>query len=710
MRRLLNFCLMLVLLASVGYLLYKAKLLPGGRPSVPTPAPTVATAPPRDALRVSVSHRPEALLAGALKRLLDAESLKVEVVNFDPETSWMELAAGELDLVIAPLGEAVTAQARFQAGRFLFVSGLSEGYDLILARAALSGAPKTLGIPAGPGAELFALQRFPDSRLVPANNQAILQSWLREGAIEAALLESASLAGELASSGKKLGSTSAEGPLPTVVVLSRALVEENANTTPRIEVLLKALDAWSGLIDYLSTQPDLLRSILKQEAEEMGVNLDVLLKDYRFLTPRVGREILDQNAQGGLLKQTLDLLLLARTPNLTAPNWDEVLALPPYLSVTLPGQVGQPAPVSSPTPIEASPTPLETPPSPQASPAPEGNLGTHSYGGSAPPDPWPQPVGLPRVAAPLPFPPALTNQQVGVATEAGFEAFPVAGGERAFALNEGGRPLARPLADARQFYLVQSEAVKAVSPEGKVNWTFPIQGTPGSQPWLTDSHLILTLEGPGGSRLLALSKTEGKPIWETPLEKAVTAGPLFADTPPNPALLLVDAAAGLTAWNPQSGQNMWVSSVGQATPLGPSSRGNGVAVLEPAGAVRLLSLADGTQDWEIDLGTPLATPPTVTEELVLVPAKDTTLYALDRQSGAIKKKVPLSGPLSQPAVVVGDHVYCADELGSMHSLKLADLSLQWSRPLAQAALFGPIFSDTHWALLGNDGSLLVYPR
>lgn len=697
MRRLLNFCLMLVLLASVGYLLYKAKLLPLGRSSA-TPAPTAAAAPVRDSLRVSVSHRPEALLVSAVKRLLEAENLKLEVVPFNSETSWMELAAGELDLVIAPVGEAVTAQARFQVGRLMFVSGLSEGYDVILAKGPLQKAPQTVGVAAAQGGELFALQKFPDSRLVPAGSQKELQAWLSEGAIQAAILESASLRGDLAASGKKLASTSGDDPMPTVVVLSRTLLAEDATTTPRIEVLLKALDAWSGLIDYLGSQPELLRSILKPEAEEMGVSLDILLKDYRFLTPNAGRDLLLQSYDQGLLKQTLDLLLLARTPNLTAPkDWNEVLELPPYLAAALPGGGAPPLPTSSPTPLSGSPTPA-----PLVSPTPSPSAS------GAPPDPWPEPVKMPPLANPLDFPPALGDGLFGVATEQGLDVLSAAG-KKAFSVTDGGPPVAAPLADAERFYLVQAGSVKALDSKGKAVWTYPFEGTAGPRPLLTPSDLVLTLDGPSGYQILAISRERGVASWQATLAETAASGPVYTDLP-QPTVLVIDAAAGLTAWSAETGSMLWQSSVGSPTYLEPASQGSALAVVHPEGGVRLLSTADGAQLWEADLGTALNAAPTLTEDFVLLPAKDTFLYELSRKDGSIKGKTSLAAPLSQPAVVVDDHVYCSDEAGGVHSLQLEGLALHWSRSLAQQGLLGPVFSQSHWGLLSPDGALLVYQR
>lgn len=712
MRRFLNFCLLLVVLASVGFVLYRAKLLPLGRSgSQPVSNPTPAPVASRESLRISVSHRPEALLVSALKRLLEAENRAIEVVPFDPESSWLELAAGELDLVVAPLGEAVTAQARFQAGKFLFASGMSQGYDLVLSRGALESAPKTLGISGSEGGELFAVSKFPEARLISAENQKQLQSWLSEGAVQAAVLESASLPSELRG-GKTLTATSVEAPVPTVVVLSRAMSEEGSENGPRVEVLLHTLESWNGLIGYLANQPDLLRSALKPEADELGVDLDVLLKDYRFLTPNEGRDALLSSAQAGGLKQTFDLLVLARTANLSAPDWSAVLELPVYLQAALPGGSQASAPPSPSAGLVAIPTPQETPTvaATRGPAATGGDGGTHHFAGAAPGDPWPEPLITKKVAKALSFAPALAGPLVGVATEKGFVAFGV-DGKQVFEASEGGAPLATPVGADGIFYLMTAGTLSALDGQGKAAWTYTFEGTPGNTVLLTPSEVVFTLETSAGYQIVAVSKQSGEATWQDALSSPPASPPVLASGP-KPLVLLVDETGAVRTWDARSGSAGWQTPLPKPTFLSPAALGDALAVSDSEGGVRLLSLADGSQSWEVELGTALAGSPTLTETLVLVPANDTYLYALDRANGEIKGKLRLAVPLSAPAVVVDDHAYCVDELGGVHSISLPGLKLNWSQSLASKGvpLNGPVFSADSWAALADDGSLFTYPR
>ena len=412
----------------------------------------------------------------------------------------------------------------------------------------------------------------------------------------------------------------------------------------------------------------------------------------------------------GLLEQTFDLLVLARTLNLTRPTWTDVLTLPDYLAGVIQGSGGASA-KATPSPAGLSPTPALTASATPGSPipAPFSFVGTHHFGGTAPSDPWPEPVKMKtKVIGPLGFPPALTDSRVGVATEKGLEAFAM-DGSRAFSSEDGGPLVSSPLADAENFYVLRTGALSALDSQGTVVWTFEFDGTSAFDTVLTADNVVFCLESNGAHQVVAVSRETGEVTWQAALADPPASPPIYAETP-QPGILVLDDKGNLHAWQAETGSVLWQSSVGQPTLLAPATMTDAMAVCEPSGKVRLLSLADGSQVWEADLGTTLDASPTVTENLVLVPSRDTYLYALDRAGGSIKGKTPLSVPLSSAPVVVGNHVYQCDEQGGVHSLTLPGLKLNWSKSFGSAGLAGPTFSEDFWALLAPDGNLLLYPR
>ncbi len=712
MRRLVNLLLILVMLGAVGFVLVKARIIPLGALSGPEVVPTVVPSVPRENLRISVAHRPEALIVSALQRLLEVEGHKVEIVEFDPETAWMELAAGEIDVVIAPIGEAITGQGRFQAGRFLFISGLSQGYDAIVSPAPLAGPLKTLGISGGQGSELFAISKFPEAQVLFASNQTELQNWLLEGAVQAAVLESAGLNRELSQNATRLGGTSVDASMPTVVVLSERLAEETAETKKRLEILMATLDSWDQLIGYFTSEPKILRSTLRTEARDMGVDLEILLKDYRFFTPIQGRQALLEGSQAGLLKQTLDLLVLAKTRNLTAPNWDKTLTLSPSLEQMLASTSasGSPTPLtpeSTPTALLPSATPALT-----ASPTPlaplESFTGSRHVAGKAPSTRWTKPKTV-KVEKAQNLPCALTDNLVGVATSDGLVAYSP-NGEVAFR-TKSGPPVAAPLADPSTFYVFLDKKLEAIDEKGKSLWSFSFEGAPSASAVMTDANLIFTVSLSDGHKLLAVKRENGELAWQKDLDSPPASAPVQASEPQS-SILLVDEAGQLQAWSSETGSPLWQSSLSKPSSLAPATLGDVVAVASPQGQIQLLSLADGRELWATELGSPIDTSPTLTATSVVLPAQDQTVYALDRKDGSIRSKADLTGTPSTAGVAVEDYLFVCDQEGGVHCLKTnSKLAVEWSaNPAKASALTGPAFSSKNFALLAADGTLLIYPR
>lgn len=713
MRRLLNFIFILVLVGSVGYIFIRPDLLPlqkssplGSNPSA-SPSPSA-----RKSLRVCVVGRPEVLLVNALKRLLETEGQKVEIRAYDVETSWMELAAGEIDLMIAPIGEAIIGQARFQAGQFLFTSGLSTGYDVVLASKASATPPQSLGIVNGQGCELFAIAKFPNSQLLAAENEADLQNWLAQGAVQAAVLQKASLSGELSKSMVSLSATDSQHPMPTIVVLSQAMRGKTSANEARVDVLLALLGKWKELIGYLERQPDLLRSILKREADELGIDLDIMLKSYSFLRPEKGREALLKSLEEGKLKETLDLLALARVSNLTTPNWQETLEPPSYLAEVL-LEAGSEALSSS---AGVAPNPDE--PTALASPVVENSqnaniaLGSRQFPGPAPKDPWPTPVNL-KVSQSLGFSPAITDDLIAVATIDGLSAY-LPNGELSFKYAISNLAF-KPLANPNALYLLTVNSVTAIDTSGAELWRLAIPGKAVGDPVLTSDNLIIPIETENGEQqILTLSAENGSIKWQNSLKEPITS-PIVSVADDKAEVLLTNGGGTLSCWQAEQGNLLWEASLSSLQALPLAVKGNLLAVAYPNGDIELRSLNNSSIIWQTSLKTALSAAPSMTADgaTLLIPAASGTLYGLAVDSGQLAYKESISPSSLSAPVVVDDHAYLSDQTGSLHCLAIKDagLSRQWSKPLGLTTPTELAFKASFWLLgPGKDHSLLIYSR
>jgi outer membrane protein assembly factor BamB len=726
MRKVLNALILLVLVGALLFLGWKARLIPNpfDRSGPTGPTPNIVE---RDSLRVAVAERPEKLLITSLRRLLEVENLKLEVVEYNPETVWLELASQELDLVIAPLGEAVQAQGRFKAGRFLFFTGLSVGLDQLLV-SPKSPAPQNVAVQRKAATDFLARQMIPEAKVVPAESLTEVEAWLTGGAVEAALIDKSANSSELESKFKVLTTTSPDNPMPTVAVLSRDFAQntERDEYKVRKQVLFAALKSWAGLVNYLESQPELLRTTLKKEADASGIDVDKMLENYQFLAPSAGRQQLEEYQHQGSLKRTLDLLVLSGVDNLTAPDWIETVAVPAGLEANFNKSVAatSPTPQASPgttpgpqvtphvsgTPLLATPSPSGPSPSlsPPAPPTPpEVRLvATYHYPGPRIENPWPEPVFTSPNSKTLDFPPALSQKQVAVLTQDSVALHSIEK-KTVVKVPLASRATTPPLCDERNFFVGTEGSIQAINSSGKPVWNFPLKGKPMAGPGVVDNRLFYAIDEGDRGRLVCLDAVDGELLWETvtpapPASRPVTGSGL------SPLVISIDQKGTIRAFNLLTGGEEWKKNLDAPVYLDPAVGFGHLAVTEPRGNVRLFSLNDGNEVWETDLQTSIAAPPTVTARGVLVPSKDTYLYFLDSREGSIKWKTRLSQAMSQPAVIVEDLILQSDEAGKVHTLVKSEGTLVSSEKQGNGWVSQPVFSGQYWSVLEGSGKCLVY--
>jgi len=719
MKRVFNGLIFLVLVGAVLFVAVKAKLIPnpldrGGRPAgLPTPG-----APTRDELRVAVAERPERALITSLERLMKVQNQKFALVDYHPDTVWLELANGEIDLVIAPVGEAVKAQGPFKAGRFLFFTGRSVGLDKLLSSSPAEKVQK-VGTVSEAATDFLALRMLPESQIVPSGNPEELEAWLEGGAVEAALLNTSRNTPALFEKYEVLSTTTEADPMPTVAVLSKPFAENAGDQAfeARKRVLLAALGTWSELVGYLDSQPDFLRATLQKDAAESGVDVDKLLADYEFLPPGAGRVALMNFQQSDGLRETLNLLVLSGTENLTAPDWSEVVALPSVLSPAF-QDMGAPEtavlqppsdPITaSPTPPATSPTPGETPePGDTATPVAVGAAAldpTYTYPGARVPAEWPEPLLQYNSGQAKRFPPALSRKQVALAADnylylhdwqTDLVKVPLASA-----------PTSPPLSDGRLFFYSLDNKIVAVNAAGKQVWEHTVKGTPLAAATVARERLFYAVDEGDRARTICLDPVDGERLWEAVSDTPPASGPVLGG---DPALVVVPDRKGyLRAYDFESGAVRWESSLENPVYI-PLAAGHGkVAAVEPNGKVTVFSLENGERQWGTNLATSLIAPPTITSAGLLVPSKDTYLYYLNNGNGNIVWKASLAQIMSEPAVVTAETVLQATEGGEVHTIQLTDGKVLSKVKLSEGWVSRPVFADDKWAVMDAGGRCSVY--
>lgn len=720
MRKVLNLFIFLVLLSALLFVGWKAKLIPDpfGDRQNPNPPPTPLVE--RTELRVAVAHRPEKLLMTSLQRLLRVENHKLELVEYNPETIWLELASGEVDVVIAPIGEAVKAQGRFAAGQFLCFTGLSEGLDELVG-SSKSKDWKTVAVPLKASTDFLARQMLPQAKIIPADGTEQLEAWLTGGVVDAALLDKSTQAAQHSEGYQVLATTSKEQPMPTVAVLSKIFAANASEQefASRREVLLAALESWSGLVGYLDSESKLLKTTLKKEADDSGVDLEALLLNYQFLSPSRGRALLLEFHQQNKLKGTLDLLVLSGVENLSSPVWASTLDIPTVLASSFATEVAaEELPVPTPSPptpsADSSPVPIASASPQEAVPtstpaAPEGassaSVATFHLDREQLPNQWPKPLIERNLAKSLSFAPTFSGKQAMAAGRDSLELWDWTGKVLKVPLDS--EPSCPPVSDGRNFFYAIENKIAAVNSKAKEVWFLEVKGTPLISPSELKEYLLVAVKENDRGRIMCIDPIDGELLWQQVLPSPPASAPVLgAET--QPVVLVIDKLGEMRAWSVDKGAPLWTTKLKSPTLIQPTTGGGGVAICTPTGSVRMHSLNDGQQIWETELGTILIAAPTMTKDGVLVPAKDTYLYHLTHRNGGIGWKTALAGVLPEPAAVTKNgQIVVTSEAGEVKLLspkgQLVDTLSLGGNWLSRVSARGD-----QWGLVDSAGKYRIY--
>jgi outer membrane protein assembly factor BamB len=136
------------------------------------------------------------------------------------------------------------------------------------------------------------------------------------------------------------------------------------------------------------------------------------------------------------------------------------------------------------------------------------------------------------------------------------------------------------------------------------------------------------------SDLVALSTSNGAPIWSSPASAKVVAGPAVA----NGRVLFGDVSGNIYAFSTDAGHSIWTQNPGGTAVSGSAAVANGIVYFGtlsgPSGNVFAYDVRTGTQLWNTPVATPIGTSLSVANGVVYTAASQ-LLLALDAHSGNI---------------------------------------------------------------------------
>ncbi|GMU57943.1 MAG: hypothetical protein AMXMBFR33_70890 [Candidatus Xenobia bacterium] len=340
-------------------------------------------------VRVAVEGRPSELPLYALHALLSkAESagqVTLEIEQFaDPGERWRQLAAGEIDLVLASLDEFALAVPRFNPGQVLFATSLSVGSDAVVAMADTPEAQvlRLAFVSGSPGeylaARLVAQETDRVILPIPAPNLTVASEWYEQGAVQALAVCEPALRDYLKRGDQILIQTSSQAPITHVWVASRQALRNERNPRVSRADLEEVAGAWFVLISELRQQPGLALGAIARGNDSQVSEVEQAFVGLEFLSLQESQAL---NAQ--VLVPQLDLLssfwslsgaLNAHKPDSFEAELEQSM-LGTIKAPAIPAPPPEPSATHSPTLLlspSASPLPLLAPsPSPETPDVPD---------------------------------------------------------------------------------------------------------------------------------------------------------------------------------------------------------------------------------------------------------------------------------------------------------------------------------------------------
>lgn len=196
--------------------------------------------------------------------------------------------------------------------------------------------------------------------------------------------------------------------------------------------------------------------------------------------------------------------------------------------------------------------------------------------------------------------------------------------------------------------------------------------------------------------VFAVDYRSGGVEWRAPIEPvddADTGVIQFAPLPLGDRVVVPVSGTGddipdrLEAFDRATGEHLFDHDLPSSIAGAPATDGAGVLVPLLDGTLRRIA-ANGTEDWRVDLGTPVSDL-TVADETAYVGSPTEQLLAIDVASGDVQWRGPLENTLLTRPLVTDDRVFVGGADYYLAAFDRASGTRQWRVELANAVTAGP---------------------
>lgn len=214
--------------------------------------------------------------------------------------------------------------------------------------------------------------------------------------------------------------------------------------------------------------------------------------------------------------------------------------------------------------------------------------------------------------------------------------------------------------------------------------------------------------------VVAMQPDNGREIWKTRLDEAISAGPGVGDD----RLAVVTKDGELVVLNADTGEETWRTFIGGESLARPLIRDGNVVVQTVDNRLRAYGLLDGGERWTLEESTPALTvrgnaSPVAVSGTVVAGFDNGRVMAIDLSTGDVEWQQMLSPPSGRSDLdrlsdvdghiaVVGQDVYAAGYQGRIFALAAESGQALWTRELSTVAGVQADFANVYTVLDGGE--------
>ena len=194
-----------------------------------------------------------------------------------------------------------------------------------------------------------------------------------------------------------------------------------------------------------------------------------------------------------------------------------------------------------------------------------------------------------------------------------------------------------------------------------------------SSPLVVGETVVVQVESQGDSFAAGLSCVTGETLWRIPRpHRANWVSPAALRGTGGKNVVLLQSSEGVMALDAKSGEQIWKY---EASCSGiPSITTTANRIYVPAGGLTVLdATADSTSPslaWSSNLLSPASASPVIHDGKIYVLPRAGVLKCGDEKTGKILWQLRLKGTFWATPVIAGGHLYCANQDGQCHVIKI----------------------------------------